>query len=148
MMEWYAFLADALVAFHVGYVGYVVVGQLLILLGLCCRWQWVRNFWFRVTHLAAIVIVALEAAVAWTCPLTTLEYSLREWAGQAPSAESFMGRLFQSVIVHEWPPWVFDLTNIGFGVLVLVTFVLARPRWPRFSRRAVKTIPSGSANPA
>jgi hypothetical protein len=37
MMGWYAFLADALVAFHVGYVAYVVVGQLLILLGLVCR---------------------------------------------------------------------------------------------------------------
>jgi hypothetical protein len=59
-----------------------------------------------------------------------------------------MGRLFQSVIVHDWPPWVFDLTNIGFGVLVLVTFVFARPRWPRFSRRAVSTVQSGSVNPA
>jgi Protein of Unknown function (DUF2784) len=148
MMEWYAYLADALVAFHVGYVAYVVLGQLVILLGVVCRWQWVRNFWFRLSHLAAIAIVALEAAFGYTCPLTTLERFLREQAGQRPSAESFMGRLFQSVIFHDWPPRVFEVSNIGFGLLVLLTFVLARPRWPQFLRRAPRDNTSGTGSPA
>jgi hypothetical protein len=86
-------------------------------------------------HLIAIAIVAVEAAFNYTCPLTTLEYYLRERAGQQPSAESFIGRLMQSFIVHDWPPWVFNVSHIAFGLLVLLTFVLARPRWPWRSRR-------------
>ena len=34
---WYGSLADLIVAIHVGYVGYVVVGQLIIWLGLACK---------------------------------------------------------------------------------------------------------------
>jgi hypothetical protein len=129
-----AYLADGLVAVHVAYVAFIVLGQLLILAGLVFRWQWVRSFWFRLVHLVAIAIVAIEAAFNYTCPLTTLEYYLRERAGQQPSAESFMGRLMQSVIVHDWPPWIFNASHITFGFLVLLTFVLARPRWPWTAR--------------
>jgi lysylphosphatidylglycerol synthetase-like protein (DUF2156 family) len=150
----YAYLADGVVALHVAYVAFVVLGQLLIVLGVVCRWQWVRNFWFRLTHLVAIAIVAVEAAFDWECPITTLERALRGWAGQSPSADSFIGRLMQSVIVHDWPPWVFNVSHITFGFLVLLTFVLARPRWPRRVRN-VALMPgkhvhgsSGSANPA
>ena len=42
-----AYLADGVVALHVSYVAFVVLGQLLILAGVVFRWQWVRNFWFR-----------------------------------------------------------------------------------------------------
>ena len=59
-----------------------VPGLLLILLGACLRWQWVRNRWFRVAHLLAIVIVAFEAINNIECPLTTWEYDLRRLAGQ------------------------------------------------------------------
>jgi hypothetical protein len=38
----YSFLADVVVALHVAYVGFVVVGLLLILLGLPLRWSWGR----------------------------------------------------------------------------------------------------------
>lgn len=131
----YAALADGVVALHVAYVGFIVVGQALILLGVLFRRQWVRNFWFRLTHLVAIAIVAVEAALNCTCPLTTLEYTLRDWAGQQPSAESFIGRLMQSFIVHAWPQWAFNALHISFAFLVLLTFVLARPRWPLFANQ-------------
>jgi len=137
-----AYLADGLVALHVAYVAFIVLGQLLILAGLIFRWDWVRNFWFRLAHLVAIAIVAVEAAFDYTCPLTTLEYYLRERAGQQPSAESFIGRLMQSFIVHDWPPWVFNVSHITFGFLVLLTFVLARPRWPWTTRRELAALPS------
>src|SRR5262249_49927579 len=64
----YGFWADVIVAIHVAYVGYVVVGQLAILIGLALKWQWVRNPWFRVTHLIAISIVAAEAIIGMQCP--------------------------------------------------------------------------------
>ena len=52
----YGFLADLTVVVHVAYVAYVVVGQALIMVGWGVGWRWVRNFWFRTTHLLAIVL--------------------------------------------------------------------------------------------
>ena len=39
----YDLLADLVVAVHVGYVSYVVIGQAAILLGVLLRWNWVRR---------------------------------------------------------------------------------------------------------
>src|SRR5205085_3912934 len=64
----YGLLADLLVALHVAYVSYVAVGQLLIWLGLALRWRWVRNPYFRWTHLLMIAVVAAEAVLDWPCP--------------------------------------------------------------------------------
>ena len=54
----YGLLADLVVIVHFAYVGFVVIGQLLILIGIVLRWQWIRNPWFRLIHLAMILIVA------------------------------------------------------------------------------------------
>lgn len=129
---WYGFLADVVVVLHVGYVAYVVVGQLAIWLGLLLGCRWARNFWFRATHLLAIAVVALEAAMGWVCPLTRWEDRLRALAGQTTGTGSFMGRLFHDLIFLDCREWVFDAMHIGFAVVVLGTFVLFPPRRPRW----------------
>ena len=50
----YAVLADALAAFHLAYVAFVVVGELAILAGAAFGCRWARNRWFRGAHLLAI----------------------------------------------------------------------------------------------
>jgi hypothetical protein len=129
---WYGLLADLVVAIHLGYVTYVVVGQLSILLGLACKWRWVRNPWFRWTHLLAIVLVAGEAVFNIMCPLTVWEADLRRLAGQTAAEGTFIGRLLDSVLFYDFPPWVFTTMYIGFAALVLGTFVLAPPRMKRY----------------
>jgi hypothetical protein len=128
---WYSLLADAIVAIHVAYVGFVLVGQLAILIGLALKWQWIRNFWFRVLHLTAILIVGLEAAGGITCPLTAWENQARELAGQTVDQGSFIGRLLDKVLFYQGPPEYFEMGHIAFALLVLATFVLAPPRWSR-----------------
>jgi hypothetical protein len=130
----YRLLADLIVAVHVAYVGYVVIGQLLIWIGIPLRWRWVRNPWFRWTHLAMIGIVALEAVFGLPCPLTEWERDLRIAAGQQASGESFIGRLLHDLIHFNAPEWVFPILHIGFALLVLGTFFLFPPRFRR-SRR-------------
>lgn len=131
-----AFWADVLVVFHAAYVGFVVFGQLAILLGILFRWKWVRNFWFRTVHLILIAIVAGEALCGVECPITVWERELRAAAGQPVSEASFMGRLFHNMLFYQGvDPSIFPKLHFGFGVLVLLTFILAPPRWP-FSRRA------------
>ena len=124
----YGLLADALVAVHVAYVSYVVLGQLLIWLGLLLRWSWIGNPWFRWTHLIMILIVGAEAVLDIECPLTRWERNCRDLAGQATSGESFVGRLLHNLIFVEWSPWVLNALHIAFALLVLGTFVLAPPR--------------------
>ena len=53
-------MADPLLFIHAAFIAFVVVGQLLILLGLALRWHWVRNFWFRIVHLVFIMFVVVQ----------------------------------------------------------------------------------------
>ena len=46
--------------------------------------------WFRLAHLATIVIVALQAWLGRLCPLTIWELELRRAAGQAYQEQSFI----------------------------------------------------------
>jgi hypothetical protein len=124
----YGLLADLIVAFHVAYVSYVVVGQLAIWLGLALRWAWVRNPWFRWTHLIMMVIVGGEAALNIECPLTRWERGFRELAGQPVSGETFLGRLLHNLIFVDWPQGVINALHIAFALVVLGTFILAPPR--------------------
>ena len=132
----YGFLADVIVAIHVVYMVFVVFGQIAIMVGAVLKWGWIRNPWFRVSHLLAILIVALEALLGVACPLTTWEYDLRMAAGQPVSGGSFVGRLLHNVLFYDLPPWIFTTCYVAFALLVLVTLCWAPPRrWRRLSGR-------------
>ena len=70
-------LADGVAWVHLGFVAFVVVGLLVVVVGAVLRWGWVRNGWFRAAHFAAIGFVALRCWVSVPCPLTALEGWLR-----------------------------------------------------------------------
>jgi hypothetical protein len=131
----YDLLADLIVLIHVGYVSYVILGQAAILLGWLRRWSWIRNPYFRLTHLAAIVIVAAESLLDLPCPLTLWEDNLRALAGHSVKQGSFIGRFLDAVLFYDFPPWVFTWVYVGFAALVVVTVVLAPPRRLSFSNR-------------
>jgi hypothetical protein len=124
----YDLLADLIVAVHVSYVSYVILGQAAILLGLLRRWSWIRNPYFRLTHLAAIGIVAVEALLDIPCPLTRWEDRLRELAGHSVKEGSFIGRLLDTVLFYDCEPAVFAWIYVGFAAIVLLSFILAPPR--------------------
>ena len=126
-----AALADMIAVAHLAYVLFIVLGLAVILLGLLCHWRWVRNFYFRVAHLTTIGIVAAEELLSVQCPLTTWERALRAEVGQTVSQATFMGRLANAVLFRPLEPWVFFTAHLAFAGLVLLTFVLAPPRWPR-----------------
>ncbi|MFP4266562.1 MAG: DUF2784 domain-containing protein [Spirochaetaceae bacterium] len=122
-------LADVVVAIHFAYVLFALGGECLILLGGLLDWGWVRNTVFRILHLAAVLLVAAQYLLGKLCPLTALENSLRSAAGQHVDREiTFVGRLIRSIIFYDFPPWVFGLIYLGFGALVVTTFILIPPR--------------------
>ena len=119
---WYAPVADALVGIHILYVAYIVVGLVLILVGLWQRWNWIRNPWFRVTHLVAILIVIYEIIVKANCPLTTWEMKLRAMAGQAVNQTTFMDRLLSFILVADAPHWLVSGLYFAFGLAITLLF--------------------------
>ncbi len=141
----YGGLADLVVVFHVGYVAFVVLGQLAIWAGALARQGWARNPWFRWVHLAMMTVVGLEAVAGITCPLTTLEAYLRGLAGQAVEGETFVGRLLHNLIFVDLAPAAVTALHVSFALLVIGTFVLIPPR--RFGRRgrAGDETPRGTA---
>jgi Protein of Unknown function (DUF2784) len=133
---WYGYAADALVAIHLAYVGYVVLGQVAIIIAAPFKWQWARNPWFRFTHLAAIAYVAYEEFAGIRCPLTVWEEQLRALGGQAiNSGTTFMGRMFHDLLFYENTPHiVFAVGHVAMAVLVLQAFIMYPPRWFRFGK--------------
>lgn len=127
-MVTYQILADLIVILHAAYVGFVVLGFVAILIGVVLHWSWVRNFWFRAVHLAAIAIVAIKAIIGIVCPLTALENWLRQKGGQARYLGDFVGYWAHQLIFFEGPPWVFTICYVAFALLVVALLVFAPPR--------------------
>jgi len=122
------FGADLILFFHLSYVGYVVFGLLLILLGWWRGWSWIRNPWFRATHLVAILIVAVSAWFHIDCPLTVIENDLRARGGDVGYSGSFMSHWMSEILFYEADPMAFTIAYSVFGLLVIGSWVVVRPR--------------------
>ena len=127
----YLVAADAVLLLHVLFVVFVVVGLVLILAGKLMSWNWVRNWWFRVIHLAAIGIVVLQSWLGVICPLTTLEMYLRGRAGDATYTGSFVSHWLESILYYRAPAWVFAVAYTAFAIVVLMSWIWVRPRGRR-----------------
>ena len=124
----YLIAADAILVVHVLFVAFVVFGLVLILLGKQFSWRWVRNPWFRWTHIVAIGVVVLQSWLGVICPLTTWEMALRERAGDAVYSGAFIARWLESLLYFELPAWVFVVSYTLFGALVVASWFWVRPR--------------------
>ena len=120
----HALLADFVLIVHLAVVLFIVGGLALIWTGACLGWRWVRNFWFRVAHLAAILFVAGEALLGIWCPLTVWEDWLR---GGTRGETSFIARWVHRILFYSFPEWVFTIAYALFALAVIATFYLVRP---------------------
>ena len=128
----YLLAADLLLIGHVLFVAFVVFGLVLILIGKPLDWAWVRNPWFRLAHLAAIGIVALQSWFGVICPLTKLEMTLRVRADGVVYSGSFISHWLDSLLYYQAPAWVFTVCYTVFAALVVISWFWIRPR--RFTR--------------
>ena len=84
----YRLTADALVAIHLAFIVFVVVGGFL-----AWRWRWV--LWL---HVPAAAWGALIEFAGWICPLTPWEVALRRQAGEVGYAGGFIEHYLIPVI--------------------------------------------------
>ena len=122
-MAGHTLLADVILVVHFAFVAFVVCGLGAIWLGAALGWRWVRNFWFRIAHLVAILFVATEALLGVMCPLTVWEDALR---GRG-SDLGFIARWIRAVMFYELPLWIFTAAYVGFALVVALTFWLVPP---------------------
>lgn len=132
--QWLLILADSLLILHTMLVAFVILGLVAIYLGHFLNWPWVRNIWFRLSHLVVIGIVVLQSWLGVICPLTTWEMALRDMAGESGYEGSFIQHWLQSILYYSAPEWVFILVYTVFGALVLASWLVVRPRHPRNGR--------------
>ena len=116
--------ADAIVVVHFAFVLFVAGGLPLIWIGAVADWRWVRNFWFRVAHLAAITFVAAEALAGVWCPLTIWEDALRS----RHEEKSFVARWIHRLMFYDLPGWLFTTAYCAFALAVVATWWWVRPR--------------------
>jgi polyferredoxin len=107
---------------HVALVVFVVGGLVARARRQRRRLAWVNRRAFRFAHAAAIAVVAAEAWLGLTCPLTTLEMALRERAGAATYGGGFVEHWLQRLLYWDAPAWVFVALYTVFAVLVAATW--------------------------
>jgi hypothetical protein len=123
-----ALLADAVLVAHVVFIGFVLGGLVVIVVGNLRSWPWVNAFWFRLAHVGAIAFVVIESWFGMPCPLTTLEAWLRPREVAAAYSQGFIAHWLQRSFGYETPPWVFSATDSGLGVLTLLAWWYFPPR--------------------
>ncbi len=120
MTRSYQFAADAVLLIHAGIVVFILFGLVLILVGGLKGWAWIGNKWFRLTHLAGIMIVVFQAWLGIYCPLTILEMWLRQQAHSASYQESFIQFWVQRLLYYDVPLWAFAVAYTIFGALAVM----------------------------
>jgi len=117
----YRILADLVLVVHGLFVAFVVFGGLLTL------WKPRIAFW----HLPALAWGAMVIGMGWICPLTPLEVSLRERAGQEGYAGGFIEHYVLGII---YPEGITRTTQMLLAALLIVGNLVVYTVWAR--RRA------------
>ena len=124
----YLLAADVILFLHVLIVIFNVFGLVLIIIGYVLKWSWVRNSWFRFAHVAAISVVIVQSWIGVACPFTTLEMALRSKAGETVYSGTFISHWLDSILFYQASPWFFVIIYMVFGLLVVVSWIVVRPR--------------------
>ncbi len=98
--------ADAIVVFHICFVGFVLFGGLAVL-------RWPRLMF---VHLPAAVWGAIVEFTGWLCPLTPFENNLRGWGQQPGYTGSFVDHYIIPVL---YPTGLTRETQVVIGCIVL-----------------------------
>ena len=126
--SFYRLAADVLLVSHSLFAAFLVLGLVAIFLGRWLSWAWVLNFWFCLSHLAAIAIVVFQTWVGTICPLTVWEMRLRELSGGERYKGSFIQHWVQTILYYEAPEWVFVVVYTLFAGLIVASWFIVPPK--------------------
>lgn len=126
----YGWLADAVLVVHFAFILFVALGGFLVL-------RWPRLAW---VHVPVFVWGALIEFTGGTCPLTPLEVSLRQRAGEAGYTGGFIEHYLTGVV---YPAGLTRPMQVGLGLAVLAVNALVYARLRARRRRPETPLPPG-----
>lgn len=106
----YPLAIGAVVAVHLGFLAYVVLGGFL-------TWPWPRTI---LAHAPVALYGLLIITVGWTCPLTVLENRLRRDAGWPRYDNGFIDHYLTG---HVYPADAKGVAELSAAVLVAAAYV-------------------------
>jgi len=124
---------------HMAVVAYIAGGLVVVPLGAWRGWRFVRNFWLRALHLAALVVVALQAVLGRACFLTIWQSDLLARAGEPASYEPLIQRWVERIVFWPLPIAFFTVLYCAVALYVLALWRLVPP---------VRRRPGGAPPPA
>lgn len=112
---------------HVCVPAFLVVGQIVILIGGAFGVPWVRNVWFRLAHIGLIGFIAVQTLIGRVCPLTQLEQALRE--GAPWGSQTAVQRWLDPLLFCNAPGWVFTAVHSLAALVIILTWFAVPPDW-------------------
>ena len=128
-------LIELVLITHAGIVFFNISAFIAIVGGMCFHWHWTANRLFRFAHILLLGIVALQALLGRLCPLTILEFRLRQASGEAVIEESFVTRIIENFIYYDLPLWSFALV---YGLAFLLALWLLKLSPPEEKKGSTK----------
>lgn len=125
------YLLSKLVAFvHLLYVLFIFLGLFYIYLGQVLKLKSIRNPYFRIFHMIAMIIVAIQQYFMINCPLTILEKKLLILAEKPIYSGAFIPHLlhryhFNIATEHYLPLYV------SLSLLFILSFIIIPPRFKK-----------------
>ncbi len=125
-----ALLAGLVLGVHVGVILFNLFGLIAVPLGAWRGCGFVRVFWWRALHLAALAFVALQAVLGRACFLTLWQDSLVQNGGEAGSGVPLIQRWVSWAIFWPLPVWFFAVLYVAVWIYAIVLWRLVPPRRP------------------
>ena len=117
-------IADIVLVIHFCVVIFMISGFVLIPIGYKVDWGWIANTRLRILHTGMMVFITLETLLGITCPLTSIENSLRG----IYQSKSFIGYWIKQIIYWDFPTHFFIILYCIFLGWTFLMWKLYPPR--------------------
>ncbi|PKK98030.1 MAG: hypothetical protein CVV57_09430 [Tenericutes bacterium HGW-Tenericutes-2] len=124
------FLSRVVALLHLLYVLFVFLGLFYIYIGFMFKIKLIRNVYFRVIHLIAMIVVAIQQYFLVNCPLTVLEKKLLTMAGKPTYSGAFVANMMNKYSINI-PTDYYLYLYVSLSLLFIASFILIPPKIKR-----------------
>ncbi len=125
------FLANVVLAVHIAIIAFNVLGLVLIPWGAWRRWKWVHRPMWRLAHLFALSIVALQALFGRACFLTLWQDHWLAQAGLQTGHQPLIQGWINRLLFWPLPIAFFAVLYVLVWGYVLWLWYKVPPHWRR-----------------
>lgn len=121
-------LAGLVLYFHLLVILFIIFGFVVIPLGVKLKWKFINEFWWRLTHLVSMVIVAGQAILGAACFLTDIQSDLLQTAGKRGYRVPFIQTYVDRLVYYNFPIWVFSIIYVILFIYTIYLWFKVPPK--------------------